>query len=157
MVRSGRAGGTPISFPGNATYAASKAALFALVRASRLELADTDVHFGIVLPGFTRTAMTTGLDSHLPSKSPEAVARAIVRCLEDRRAIVVPGLLNHLAMRIFGALPELAARRNRRRLATGPTRRTRPRRHHRPGRLLRFSQRSGPAVPAPPRGPRLPA
>ena len=97
-----------LPFPGNATYAGSKAALQALVRSIRLELADSEVHVGLILPGFTRTMMTSRLSSLLPSKSPEAVARAIERSLDERRALVVPGLLNKLAMRAWGFAPDLA-------------------------------------------------
>ena len=99
-----------IPFPGNANYAATKAALIALIRSLRLELADSPVHLGVVLPGFVRTSMTSELSSILPAKSPEQIARAIERCLEHRRRLVIPGLLNNAAMRLFAALPELADR-----------------------------------------------
>jgi 3-oxoacyl-[acyl-carrier protein] reductase len=95
-------------FPGHATYSASKAALRALVRSLQLELADSDVHIGLVLPGFTRTAMTSELRNVLPAMSPESVAEAVEQCLEDRQNLVVPGLVNKLAFRLFGAMPNFA-------------------------------------------------
>ena len=96
-----------VPYPGNATYAGTKAALHAIVRSIRLELAETNVHLGLVAPGFTRTSLTSQLSSVLPSLPPEAVARAVEQCLEGRRSLVVPGLLNSIAMRLFAALPEL--------------------------------------------------
>jgi 3-oxoacyl-[acyl-carrier protein] reductase len=97
-----------LPFPGHATYSASKAALRALIRSLQLELAEFQVHVGLVLPGFTRTAMTSELRNVLPSMSADAVAGAVERCLEDRERLVVPGLVNKLAFRLFGAMPNLA-------------------------------------------------
>ncbi len=96
-----------VPFPGNASYAATKAALFALVRSLRLELTSTNVHLGLVLPGFTATSMTAGMSSLLPAMSADDVARAVERCLTKRRSLVVPGLINKVALRLFSAAPEL--------------------------------------------------
>lgn len=97
-----------LPFPNHATYAASKAAVRALVRSLQVELADSRVHVGLVLPGFTRTAMTSELRNLLPSMSADTVAGAVERCLEERENLVVPGLVNKLAFRLFGAMPNLA-------------------------------------------------
>ncbi len=96
-----------VPFPGNASYAASKAALQALVRSLRLELASTNVHLGLVLPGFTATPMTEGMTSALPAMSADQVARAVERCLTARRPFVVPGLINKVGLRLFSAAPAL--------------------------------------------------
>ena len=97
-----------VPFPGNASYSASKGALQSLIRSLRLELSETGVHVGLVLPGFTRTSLTSRLSSMLPTMEPEEVARAVERCLLERRRIVVPGLVNNLAYRFFAALPEIS-------------------------------------------------
>lgn len=92
-----------VPFPGNATYAASKGAALALVRSLRPELARSGVHVGIVLPGHVRTRLTEDKHTIIPSLTPDEVARAICRCVEQRRGIVVPGLANRAAGR-FGTL-----------------------------------------------------
>ena len=96
-----------VPFPGNATYAASKAAMLSLIRSARAELKRDAVHVGVVLPGYTDTAMTEGLHSALPSMTPEQVARAVRRCIEQRRPFVIPGAANRVIASLFGAFPEL--------------------------------------------------
>ena len=97
-----------VPFPSNATYAATKAALLALVRSIRVEMAESGVHFGIVLPGPTRTQMTVGKPSRLPFEEPDTVARAIVRCIEERTGIETPGLSNRLAGGFFRGFPGIS-------------------------------------------------
>lgn len=95
-------------FPSNATYAASKAALLALVRSLRVEMDESGVHFGIVLPGATETDATADKTSIVPHMSADKVAKAIERCLEERDGIVIPGLGNRLAATFFQEFPELS-------------------------------------------------
>jgi short-subunit dehydrogenase len=97
-----------VPFPGNATYAASKAALITLIRSLRLEHDQDGIQFGIVLPGLTDTDMTSHTRSLLPRMSPDAVATAILRCYEEGTTLEVPGVLNGLAARVFGAFPDAA-------------------------------------------------
>lgn len=99
-----------VPFPGNASYCASKAALFCLARSVRMELRSSGVHLGVVLPGFTRTAMTEGRSSTLLPMLPEDVAEAVARCYDRRISTVVPGLLNRLAARMFRAFPDTSDR-----------------------------------------------
>jgi short-subunit dehydrogenase len=99
-----------VPFPGNASYSASKSALLALVRSIRVELQGTGVHFGVVLPGYTRTAMTEGRSSYLPAMLPEEVADAVALCYERERRLVVPGALNRAAARVFSMFPETSDR-----------------------------------------------
>jgi short-subunit dehydrogenase len=99
-----------VPFPGNATYAATKAALLAFVRSLRLELSETDLHAGIVLPGYTRTAMTEKKESLLPRMEADEVAVAIERCIEEQRAVVVPGKANQLSALLFRVFPDLGER-----------------------------------------------
>lgn len=97
-----------VPFPGNATYAASKAALFTLIRSLRLELAGSGVYLGVVLPGYTETDMTKHLATRAPSMSAEAVGRMVAQSYELRRSVVVPGVVNRMAARVFGAFPGLS-------------------------------------------------
>ena len=99
-----------VPFPGNASYSASKAALFSLVRSVRVELRGTGVHLGVVLPGYTRTAMTEGRSSYLPAMAPETVGEAVARCYDREQHLVVPGALNRAAARVFSLFPETSDR-----------------------------------------------
>ena len=98
-----------VPFPGNATYAASKAALFSLVRSLRLELRGSRVSVGAVLPGYTETAMSRSMDSRwVRPMSAEAVGRRVARAHLDRAGLHVPGLLNRAALRTFARFPLMA-------------------------------------------------
>jgi short-subunit dehydrogenase len=97
-----------VPFPGNASYAASKAALWTLVRSLRIEHKASGIHLGAVVPGLTSTKMTAGSRSLLPSMSADRVAEAIGRCYEKKTSLEVPGTLNGLAARLFGAFPDAA-------------------------------------------------
>ena len=97
-----------VPFPGNASYVASKAALFSLLRSLRVELAGDPLHLGVVLPGPTDTRMSQHMRTPLPAMSPERVARAVRRCAEESLDLVIPGLSNRLAARFFQSLPEVS-------------------------------------------------
>ena len=88
-------------FPGEASYAASKAALLSLFRSLRVELRDQPIHLTSVLPGYTATEMTANHRSLIPAMSSERVGLAIAKAVEDRPHIVIPGLSNRIAPRFF--------------------------------------------------------
>lgn len=92
-------------FPGEASYAASKAALLSLIRSLRVELRDRPVDLTVVLPGYTATEMTENHRTMLPAMAPEQVGAAIAEAVEKRPAIAIPGLSNRLAARLFRTLP----------------------------------------------------
>jgi len=102
-----------VPFPGNSTYTASKAAMQAVIRDLRIELKDSGVDFQSVLPGYTRTSMTHGLErplSRLSSQAmePEDVAESIVACLKGSgTALVIPGFTNKVVAMLFQLLPTL--------------------------------------------------
>ncbi|MEM6733728.1 MAG: SDR family NAD(P)-dependent oxidoreductase, partial [Myxococcota bacterium] len=96
-----------VPFPGNASYAASKTALFTLLRSLRLELENDPVHIGAVLPGYTDTEMSRDVSSPIPAMPPARVARAVRDCIENERDCVVPGITNTVAARLFQSLPEV--------------------------------------------------
>jgi short-subunit dehydrogenase len=92
-------------FPGNATYAASKAALFTLLRTVAIEVRDRGVQVGMVLPGLTRTALTHGKSTLLPALGPQQVAEAVREVIEEGKPMVVPGLDNKLMAMLFRLFP----------------------------------------------------
>ena len=94
-----------VPFPGNATYAASKSALYTLIRSLRLEMEHSGVGLGVVLPGFTRTQMTQDLQAPGPKMSAENVGHAVAKCYDRGGGIMVPGLMNGVAAMVFGAFP----------------------------------------------------
>ena len=59
-----------IPFPGNANYAASKAALYTLFRNLRIELADHPIHVGMVLPRVYQNWAYQGPGYHSPCLIP---------------------------------------------------------------------------------------
>ncbi|MGF1509467.1 MAG: SDR family NAD(P)-dependent oxidoreductase [Myxococcota bacterium] len=97
-----------VPFPGNATYAASKAAILALFRSLRVEMDGTGVTFGCVLPGYTDTEMTRAMETRAPPMSAEVVGQAVADCYERRLSFVVPGTMNRAAARMFGAFPRVS-------------------------------------------------
>ncbi|NDE14954.1 SDR family oxidoreductase [bacterium] len=101
-----------VPFPGHANYGASKAALNQLLRNLRVELASSGsgqgIHVGIVLPGYTETAMTAELESLLPGSSPVFIAESVWDCFERRLDEVVPGLDNKVAAGLFRFFPSVS-------------------------------------------------
>lgn len=97
-------------FPGEASYAASKAALLSLLRTLRVELREQPVQLTTVLPGYTATEMTEKHRSLLPAMSAERVGMAIAKAIEERPHIVIPGLSNRLAARVFQTFPGISDR-----------------------------------------------
>jgi short-subunit dehydrogenase len=76
---------------GEAVYAAAKAGLDAFAESLRLELAGTGVHVGVVVPAAVDTGFFASrgraYDRRVPRPvRPEAVARAVVRAIEQDRA-----------------------------------------------------------------------
>ena len=98
-----------VPFPGNASYAGSKAATFAFARSLGVELEEQGIHVGVVLPGYTDTGIAREAGPEfLPSMSADAVAKAVASCLDDRKGVVIPGWTNQLALQLFGSFPNLS-------------------------------------------------
>lgn len=96
-------------------YCATKFAVQAYSHALRQELRPEGIHVGIVLPGPVESPMTDGLLNTpmypvpfgVPILSVYDVARAIIRCIEGRRAeVTVPGRFGPV-MRLAAAFPTL--------------------------------------------------
>ncbi len=99
-----------LPFPSNATYAASKAPLLSLIKSLRLEMKDTGIHFGIVLPGLTATAATEDFESPIPRATPEKIAEAIYLCIARRKGLIIPGAGNRFAAAFFQQFPKFSER-----------------------------------------------
>ncbi len=78
-----------VCMPANATYCASKAALFSFTQALKGELAPYNINVLGVFPGPVDTSMTAGLD--VEKITPTEVAREIVVGLKNDSYKVLPG------------------------------------------------------------------
>lgn len=83
-----------VPFPNNASYAASKAAFYHLLRSIRLEEGFKNIEISAVLPGLTDTQMSASYDTILPRSAPEDVARAVYQCWNKPAFPLVVGRLN---------------------------------------------------------------
>lgn len=97
-------------FPGEASYAASKAALLSLLRSLRVELRHQPVKLTTVLPGYTATEMTAKHRSLLPAMSSERVGISIAKAVDEQPHLVIPGMSNRLAARLFRTFPGISDR-----------------------------------------------
>lgn len=97
-----------LPFPSNATYGASKAPFLSLIKSLRLELKETGIHFGIILPGLTDTAATKDMSSAIPRAAPAEIAEAIHDCIVSEKGLLIPGAGNRLAAAVFQQFPGLA-------------------------------------------------
>lgn len=105
-----------IPVPGEATYSASKAGLRAFARAVAADEAAAHVHVGCVSPGPVDTGFLGDLGEvpdivlSQPMVSADEVARAILRCIDERLPeVVIPARSGALAT--FGyLLPSVATR-----------------------------------------------
>jgi uncharacterized protein len=106
--------------PASSVYSATKFGLRGFALALREDLRPFGVGVSVVLPGFVREAgMYADAGASLPpgvgTRSPEAVAQAVIRAIERNRAEVeVAPLHLRLGAGIAGAAPALAAAVSRR-------------------------------------------
>jgi short-subunit dehydrogenase len=77
------------SLPGHDTFCASKAAAYSLSQCLRAELQPVGIRVVNVFPGPVDAGWSQGVS--LPRISPEALARAIVKALQDGVEDVYPG------------------------------------------------------------------
>ena len=109
------AGRTGVS--GEAVYAAAKAGVDAFAECLRLEVAGSGLAVSVVVPGAVDTPFFEGrgrpYDRRIPKQqSADAVAGAVLRCLETGRAeVFVPGWLR-VAQMVRGTAPSLFRRLN---------------------------------------------
>ncbi len=98
-----------VPFPGHANYGASKAALNQMLRNMRFEIASANnIHVGIVMPGYTETAMTANLESVLPGSAPEFIAETVWDSFNQEILESIAGLDNKLVAGMFRFFPALS-------------------------------------------------
>jgi NADP-dependent 3-hydroxy acid dehydrogenase YdfG len=105
-----------IPFPGIGAYSATKAAVFALTEALRVEEEDAGIRASVVFPIGTRTRFfkdarlidsTSSVGPHGPTQAPEHVARRIVACARRPTEEVVPYRPLRLGMVLKALFPPL--------------------------------------------------
>ncbi|BBM87939.1 SDR family NAD(P)-dependent oxidoreductase [Candidatus Uabimicrobium amorphum] len=95
-----------VPFPGNASYAATKGALLALIRSIRIELQNYGIQASIVLPGLTRTSMSKEMQSpFVPTLSPQQVAKSVDKVYRTGKGVVIPGKLDFVSSIAFQLFP----------------------------------------------------
>ncbi len=94
------------SFPGNATYAASKAALAALWQSLDHEYALSGVSFSTVLPGLTQTEMTQNMSAWIPRRSANSVAELIFETFENPGMAKTNGIENQAILAMTRLFPD---------------------------------------------------
>ena len=96
-----------LPFPGNSTYAASKAALISLSITMNIEFKKHNIYIGSVLPGLTKTSMTKDYESFvLPFSEPEEIARCVEEAFQHEKTIVIPGIFNNVITTLYKHFPE---------------------------------------------------
>ncbi|MDE2887042.1 MAG: SDR family NAD(P)-dependent oxidoreductase [Gemmatimonadota bacterium] len=107
-----------VSYPGAAAYAATKSGLASYARSLSVALAPREIHVMTVFPGPTRTAHARRYspDNSREEKRmpPEDLAEAILRGIEKRRRLLVPGFGNRTAAFLGAWCPRVVERVMRR-------------------------------------------
>lgn len=94
------------SFPGNATYAASKAALAALWQSLEHEYATSGLSFSTILPGLIETEMTQDIRAWIPRRSAESVAELILQTYQKPGMAKTNGVENQAILAFSRLFPE---------------------------------------------------
>lgn len=94
------------SFPGNATYAASKSALASLWQSLEHEYAVSGIHFSTLLPGLVETEMSKSMKSWIPGRSAEGIADLILRTYEKPAMAQTHGIENQAILAMTRLFPE---------------------------------------------------
>ncbi len=88
------------SYPGAATYAATKSGLASYARSLSIALAPQNIHVTTVFPGPTRTAHARRYSPHNTRKKkrmpPEKLAHHIFRGIKKKKHLIVPGATNRI-------------------------------------------------------------
>jgi uncharacterized protein len=106
--------------PGSSVYTATKFGLRGFALSLREDLRSSGVGVSVILPGFVRDAgmfheAGTKLPSYVGTSTPDAVASAVLRAIEeDRGEIDVAPLAMRAGSAIAGVAPELSAAVQRR-------------------------------------------
>ncbi len=88
------------SYPGAATYAATKSGLASYARSLSIALAPQNIHVMTVFPGPTRTAHARRYSPHNTREEkrmpPEKLAHHIFRGVQKKKHLIVPGATNRM-------------------------------------------------------------
>ena len=100
--------GAIVPFPGNSSYAASKAALYSLCTSLKIELEPYSIHVGCVLPGTTKTEMTKQFHDtpFVPFDDPSEIAQCVEDSIHKKEAVVIPGILYNAAALTYKLFPK---------------------------------------------------
>ncbi len=101
------------SYPGAATYAATKSGLASYARSLSIALAPQNIHVTTVFPGPTRTAharrhspRNTREEKRMP---PEKLAHHVFRGVQKKKHLIVPGATNRMVALLGKWCPPLMA------------------------------------------------
>lgn len=94
------------SFPGSATYAASKSALASLWQSLDHEYTRYGVNFSLVMPGLIRTEMTENFRTFIPMRDPKGVAKLIFECHKNPGHSKTLGVENRVILAMARMFPE---------------------------------------------------
>ena len=88
------------SYPGAATYAATKSGLASYARSLSIALAPQNIHVTTVFPGPTRTAHARRYSPHNTREKkrmpPEKLAHHIFRGIKKKKHLIIPGATNRM-------------------------------------------------------------
>ena len=101
------------SYPGAATYAATKSGLASYARSLSISLAPQNTHVATVFPGPTRTAHAQRHSPHNTREEkrmpPEELAYHIFRGIKKKKHLIVPGATNRMLALLGKWCPSLMA------------------------------------------------
>lgn len=101
------------SYPGAATYAATKSGLASYARSLSIALAPQNIHVTTIFPGPTRTAHARRHSPHNTRKEkrmpPEKLAHHIFRGIKKKKHLIIPGATNRMLALLGKYCPPLMA------------------------------------------------
>ncbi len=101
------------SYPGAATYAATKSGLASYARSLSIALAPQNIHVMTVFPGPTRTAHARRHSPHNTREEkrmpPETLAHHIFRGVQKKKHLIIPGATNRILALLGISCPPLMA------------------------------------------------
>jgi len=90
----------------NYFYGAAKSMMDVYLQGVRHRLAKSSLHFCMIKPGPTKTAMTESLDLNFRLADPEIVAKEIVRGIQRKKSVIYTPSRWRIIMIIIRSLPE---------------------------------------------------
>lgn len=103
--------------PGNATYSATKAFVSSFTQAVHEEVRARGVRIMAVNPGFTRTEFQqrAGMEAEkVPGfmwQQPEDVVAVALKAFDNRRAVIIPGIINKMTATFSSVAPGVVTRK----------------------------------------------